>query len=93
MTRYYSRAVTIMDADQLAGAMVEQLAQLFDSRMAGLTRERGIGEAFTMLTTEPGPMSRPITGGKSPCCQARRRAWLDYSSPAAELLKPLPGGA
>ena len=30
VTRYYSRAVTIMDADQLAGAMVEQLAQLFD---------------------------------------------------------------
>ena len=32
VTRYYSRAVTIMDADQLAGAMVEQLAQLFESR-------------------------------------------------------------
>jgi len=32
VTRYYSRAVTIMDADQLAGAMVEQLAQLFDIR-------------------------------------------------------------
>lgn len=32
VTRYYSRAVTIMDADQLAGAMVEQLANLFESR-------------------------------------------------------------
>ena len=31
VTRYYSRAVTIMDADQLAGAMVDQLAQLFDA--------------------------------------------------------------
>jgi cobaltochelatase CobT len=31
VTRYYSRAVTIMDADQLAGAMVEQLARLFES--------------------------------------------------------------
>jgi cobaltochelatase CobT len=31
VTRYYERAVTIMDADQLAGAMVEQLARLFDS--------------------------------------------------------------
>ncbi|MEP7131364.1 MAG: cobaltochelatase subunit CobT [Sphingomicrobium sp.] len=29
VTRYYSRAVTIMDADQLAGAMVDQLARLF----------------------------------------------------------------
>jgi cobaltochelatase CobT len=31
VTRYYGRAVTIMDADQLAGAMVEQLARLFDA--------------------------------------------------------------
>ncbi len=31
VTRYYTRAVTIMDADQLAGAMVEQLARLFDT--------------------------------------------------------------
>ena len=31
VTRYYSRAVTIMDADQLAGAMVDQLAHLFES--------------------------------------------------------------
>ena len=30
VTRYYNRAVTIMDADQLAGAMVDQLAMLFD---------------------------------------------------------------
>lgn len=30
VTRYYERAVTIMDADQLAGAMVEQLAMLFE---------------------------------------------------------------
>ncbi len=31
VTRYYERAVTIMDADQLAGAMVDQLARLFES--------------------------------------------------------------
>ena len=30
VTRYYRRAVTIMDAEQLGGAMVDQLAQLFD---------------------------------------------------------------
>jgi cobaltochelatase CobT len=30
VTRYYRRAVTIMDADQLGGTMVEQLAGLFD---------------------------------------------------------------
>jgi cobaltochelatase CobT len=30
VTRYYKRAVTIMDAEQLGGTMVEQLAALFD---------------------------------------------------------------
>jgi len=32
VTRYYKRAVTIMDAEQLGGAMTDQLAQLFDKR-------------------------------------------------------------
>jgi cobaltochelatase CobT len=32
VTRYYERAVTIMDADQLAGAMVDQLARLFETQ-------------------------------------------------------------
>ena len=31
VTRYYQRAVTIMDAEQLGGAIVEQLAALFDT--------------------------------------------------------------
>jgi len=31
VTRYYKRAVTIMDAEQLAGAMIDQLARLFDA--------------------------------------------------------------
>ncbi len=30
VTRYYDRAVTIMDAEQLGGAMIDQLASLFD---------------------------------------------------------------
>ena len=32
VTRYYRRAVTIMDAEQLGGALIEQLAALFDAR-------------------------------------------------------------
>ena len=32
VTRYYAKAVTIMDADQLGGTMVEQLAGLFDMK-------------------------------------------------------------
>ena len=31
VTRYYSRAVTIMDAEQLGGALIDQLAALFDA--------------------------------------------------------------
>jgi cobaltochelatase CobT len=32
VTRYYSRAVTIVDAEELAGAMTDQLAELFDEK-------------------------------------------------------------
>ncbi|MCF6329137.1 MAG: cobaltochelatase subunit CobT [Henriciella sp.] len=32
VTRYYKRAVTIVDAEQLGGAMTEQLASLFDEK-------------------------------------------------------------
>ncbi|MDQ0560896.1 cobaltochelatase CobT [Rhizobium mesoamericanum] len=32
VTRYYRRAVTIVDADELAGAMTEQLASLFEDK-------------------------------------------------------------
>ena len=38
VTRYYRRAVTIFDADQLAGAMMEQLAELFDDEAMGGAR-------------------------------------------------------
>ena len=36
VTRYYKRAVTITDAEQLAGAMTEQLAGLFEEQKASL---------------------------------------------------------
>ena len=42
VTRYYDRAVTITDVDQLAGAMVEQLAALFDSDPRARARVMGI---------------------------------------------------
>jgi cobaltochelatase CobT len=35
VTRYYKRAVTITDAEQLGGAMIEKLAELFDEPGAG----------------------------------------------------------
>ena len=41
VTRYYDRAVTITDVDQLAGAMTEQLAALFDSDPRARARVMG----------------------------------------------------
>ncbi|MBW8814157.1 MAG: cobaltochelatase subunit CobT [Caulobacterales bacterium] len=38
VTRYYKNAVTIVDVEQLAGAMVEQLADLFDEEVRRVTR-------------------------------------------------------
>nr|WP_319246786.1 cobaltochelatase subunit CobT [uncultured Celeribacter sp.] len=45
VTRYYDRAVTITDVEQLAGAMTEQLASLFDSDPRARARVMGIARA------------------------------------------------
>ena len=42
VTRYYRRAVTIVDAEQLGGAMTDKLAELFDENDSGKKREKGI---------------------------------------------------
>jgi cobaltochelatase CobT len=45
VTRYYRRAVTIVDAEELAGAMTEQLASLFGEESARDTRRSGLRRA------------------------------------------------
>lgn len=45
VTRYYRRAVTIVDAEELAGAMTEQLASLFAEETVRDTRRGGIRRA------------------------------------------------
>ena len=42
---YYSRAVTISDAEQLTGAMTEQLAELFETDL-GIRRKRAVSRAY-----------------------------------------------
>ncbi len=42
VTRYYARAVTITDVEQLAGAMTEQLAALFDSNPRSRARMKAV---------------------------------------------------
>jgi putative SOS response-associated peptidase YedK len=74
---------------------------LFTSRdqpligIAGLMREApGIGQAFTMLTTEPGPDVAPYHNRQIAVLPvASWRGWLDYSAPAGDLLKPLEAGS
>ncbi|KRA98133.1 cobalt chelatase [Devosia sp. Root685] len=41
VTRYYRRAVTLLDAEELAGALTDELAALFDEEMPGPARRRG----------------------------------------------------
>ncbi|MEM1077657.1 MAG: cobaltochelatase subunit CobT [Pseudomonadota bacterium] len=45
VTRYYDRAVTITDVEQLAGAMTEQLAALFDTNPRARARVVGMKRA------------------------------------------------
>jgi cobaltochelatase CobT len=45
VTRYYRRAVTIVDAEELAGAMTEQLASLFGEETTRDTRRGGLRRA------------------------------------------------
>lgn len=63
--------------------------------IAGLWRtDPRVGEAFTMLTTEPGEDVRPYHNRQIvvlPPAQFSR--WLDPAVPAREVLKPLPAGS
>jgi cobaltochelatase CobT len=57
VTRYYKRAVTIVDAEQLGGAMTDKLAELFDED--------------TAKTFSPAPR-RPVRAAKAPVVVAAR---------------------
>lgn len=63
--------------------------------IAGLVRDApGLGEAFTMLTTEPGPDVAPYHGRQVAVLAPQQwRAWLTYALPSSELLRPSPAGA
>ena len=45
MTRYYRRAVTITDAEELGGTMMQKLSELFDedARQAWLRQQDRVG--------------------------------------------------
>ena len=62
VTRYYRKAVTIVDADQLGGTMMEQLASLFDEEEAKKVR------------AARGQRSANPKGGKTAGAKSGRRA-------------------
>ena len=41
VTRYYRRALTIVDVDQLGGAIIDKLAELFDEEAIQRAKKRG----------------------------------------------------
>ena len=62
---------------------------------AGLWRPMpdGKGDAFTLLTTEPGPDVAPIHNRQVIVLErADWNAWLELEQPEAQLLRPLPAG-
>ncbi|HEY0325295.1 MAG TPA: SOS response-associated peptidase [Allosphingosinicella sp.] len=62
--------------------------------IAGIWRASSeVGEAFTMLTTEPGPDVAPYHSRQVAVLdRGDWAAWLDASVPARELIRPLPAG-
>ena len=62
--------------------------------IAGLVRKSPDFEAFTMLTTEPGPDVAPYHGRQIAVIpQSDWKAWLNPSTPARDLLLPLSEGS
>ena len=63
---------------------------------AGLWRPMpdGTGDAFTLLTTDPGPDVAPIHNRQVVVLErASWEAWLGTEQPEVELLRPLPAGS
>src|SRR5947207_2369788 len=64
VTRYYRRAVTIVDAEELGGAMTDKLAELFDEHAAAETGHRAVRRPDAWSRTsagflDPKPERRP----------------------------------
>lgn len=60
VTRYYRRAVTIVDVEQLGGALVDQLAGLFDEEPKAVKRARGLLAAPPTVQPSPPKPARKV---------------------------------
>ena len=63
--------------------------------LAGLWRDTpGLGEAFTILTLDPGPDVRPYHNREVAVLAGDQlRAWIDPAIPARDILRPQPAGS
>ncbi len=60
VTRYYKRAVTILDAEQLGGAMTDQLIELFAANLSErVPARRSVRPPRSRASLRPGTPSRP----------------------------------
>ena len=76
VTRYYRRAVTIVDVEQLAGAMTDQLASLFDEESKRPSKRRAGLKPDAQR--EKGPSAASQTGREA--LSALKRATADAAS-------------
>jgi cobaltochelatase CobT len=66
VTRYYRRAVTIVDVEQLGGAMTEQLASLFEEEPRAVTKAvADLLKAPPSSHGQPAKATRPVRGALS----------------------------
>ena len=92
VTRYYERAVTITDAEQLAGAITEQLAGLFDSDPRARARVMGMKRGELTRQARRLPMTaRPMFAGASSALSAMLAAvaMLAWAMPTGNVAGPL----
>jgi hypothetical protein len=77
VTRYYRRAVTIVDAEELGGAMTEKLAELFDEHAAQAIRAggptTGRGRRRASLIPPPGGVDGHSSQGEAELSGRRAR--------------------
>ena len=66
VTRYYRRAVTIVDAEQLGGAMTDKLAELFDENDGEKKREKGINTGALKAAGKSGTSRGGVRTGAAP---------------------------